>query len=112
MQTLWLKLKAEEVQKERRDDAFAKMSAVWKLTNEMRDKLAETQNYVNSLEQMIEKIDILENQKTYLEKYLDIRSKVDPLFTQLAELIANQKRYIKIDNCSEEDFAKINGNFR
>ena len=110
LQTLYLNLKAKQALTDRRDDAINKMSAVWRLTNEIRSELTRTQEYVISLETLVQKIDDLEKQKTYLEQYSDIRSKVDPLFIRLSQLIGSQKKLIQIENCSEQDFHRLSGN--
>ncbi|CAG2164243.1 unnamed protein product [Oppiella nova] len=108
LNTLSLNLKAKQMKSERNDNSFNKISQIWSQTNEMRTQLLETQKCVLSLQNTIESTEILEKQKKSLEEYLKMRSQMDSLFNHLSELIVEQKLLLKIENCSQHDFNKLN----
>ena len=107
LQTLFMKLKAEQALKTRREDAKNKVNRIWNQSNKIREQILEVQDCVQHMEDMLKGIDILEKQKSHLEEYLKVREQTDALFNGLAHLIDEQKRLIRLENCSEEDFVAL-----
>jgi hypothetical protein len=109
LQSVFLNLKAKQIKKQRDSDAIIKITQIWNINNELRIKLQKTQNSVKTLENTIKTIEILEKQKTFFENYLNIREKMDSLYNSFADLIDKQKLLLEVQNCSENDFEKLNG---
>ncbi|XP_054153583.1 uncharacterized protein LOC128952250 [Oppia nitens] len=108
LQSVFLNLKAKRMKSERQTNALTKITQIWSQTNELRTQLFETQKCIITLKETIDSIDILEKQKNILEEYLKIRTQLDSLFNCLAKLIGEQKLLFKVENCTQNDFEKLN----